>query len=144
MAQRKIEFSDEEDNNASKVVEDIYEAYNKQYNPAPHDRESFSTYLYDGGQVVGGIEGHSSWNWMFIKMIAIQEKYRRHGYGLQLLNKAENEAIKRKCTGIYLVTTSFQAPDFYQKAGYEEFGRLENYLPGHQMILFKKKLSCRT
>jgi hypothetical protein len=35
---------------------------------------------------------------------------------------------------------SFQAPDFYRKLGYEEFGRLDDFPPGHSRLFFRKNL----
>ena len=38
------------------------------------------------------------------------------------------------------LTHSFQAPDFYKKQGYQEFGRLADFPPGHSLIWFSKTL----
>ncbi len=45
------------------------------------------------------------------------------GFGRQLLEKAETEARQRGAKHVYLNTFSFQAPAFYEKSGYAEFGR---------------------
>jgi hypothetical protein len=36
-------------------------------------------------------------------------------------------------------TFSFQAPEFYRKLGFREFGRID-YPPEHQRIFFQKQL----
>jgi hypothetical protein len=42
--------------------------------------------------------------------------------------------------GAYLYTFSFQAPHFYRRRGYEEFGRIDGLPPGHTCIWLKKSL----
>ena len=53
---------------------------------------------------------------------------------------AENEARKRGCRHVRLFSYSFQAPDFYQKRGYEVFGVLEGYPPGERQVWLRKDL----
>ena len=53
---------------------------------------------------------------------------------------AEQEALARGCRGVYLDTFSFQAPGFYRKQGYTEFGELEGIPPGHSHYFFRKLL----
>ena len=36
--------------------------------------------------------------------------------------------MRRGCIGVWLVSASFQAPDFYKRLGYDEFGALETFL----------------
>ena len=52
---------------------------------------------------------------------------------------AEARARDRGCHSAWLDTFSFQAPGFYQKLGYEEFGHLD-YRPGHQRHFLKNRL----
>ena len=53
---------------------------------------------------------------------------------------AEEIARARGCIGIRLDTMSFQAPAFYRRLGYSEFGRIEDYPPGHTRLWFMKRL----
>jgi hypothetical protein len=52
----------------------------------------------------------------------------------------EAEAIRRGCHGAFLDTFSYQARPFYEKLGYEVFGTLEDYPPGHQRFYMRKRL----
>ena len=91
------------------------------------------------GKVQGGLRGQTYWSWGTIDVLSVAPAYRRQGVGSRLLAKAEEIARSRGCLGIRLDTTSFQAPDFYRRHGYSEFGRIENYPPGHSRIWFMKR-----
>ena len=57
-----------------------------------------------------------------------------------MLAQAEAIARERGCVGIRLDTVSFQAPAFYRRHGYVEFGRIDDYPPGHTRFWFMKRL----
>ena len=58
----------------------------------------------------------------------------------QVMALAEAEAVRRNLRGIWLDTSTFQAPDFYPKFGFVECGRITGYPPGHDRIFFVKRL----
>lgn len=91
------------------------------------------------GKVQGGLRGQTYWSWCTIDVLSVATPYRRQGIGSRLLAKAEEIARARDCVGIRLDTTTFQAPDFYRHHGYAEFGRIEDYPPGHTRIWFMKR-----
>ncbi len=99
----------------------------------------FALYAHDGS-IVGGIIAETHWNWLFINLMWLREEVRGRGYGHQLLAAAEEEGRKRGATDAYLDTFSFQAPEFYQKHGYQVYGMLEDFPPGHQRYYLTKKL----
>ena len=70
---------------------------------------------------------------------AVRADLRRRGIDQELLRLAEARARERGCHSAWLDTFSFQAPEFYPKFGYREFGRL-NYPPDQQRIFFRKRL----
>jgi GNAT superfamily N-acetyltransferase len=92
------------------------------------------------GNVQGGVQGQTYWSWCTINVLAVAKPYRGQGIGSRLLAKAEEIARARGCVGIRLDTTSFQAPDFYARHGYTEFGRIDGYPPGHTRHWFMKRL----
>ena len=54
------------------------------------------------------------------------------------MSTAEKIALDRGCVGSWLTTFPFQARGFYERLGYETFGRLENS-PGENIRIFLRK-----
>jgi ribosomal protein S18 acetylase RimI-like enzyme len=91
-------------------------------------------------EVVGGLAGSTFYDWLVIDLLWIKEELRGRGYGKRLMERAEEEAKQRGATNALLDTLSFQAPDFYKKLGYQVFGELKDFPPGHQRLYFTKQL----
>jgi GNAT superfamily N-acetyltransferase len=66
---------------------------------------------------------------------------RNNGLGTTILALFENEGRKRGCIADFLYTITFQAPDFYKKHGWEEFGRIDCLPEGTSRIFMKKSFS---
>ena len=107
----------------------------------PYDREPVTVLARDeAGTVLGGLLGLTYWNWLFIDWLWLAPEQRGKGLGGQLLERAEAIARGRQCTHAYTDTFSFQAPGFWSRRGYEEFGRLDGMPPGHSRLWFRKAL----
>ncbi len=91
-------------------------------------------------EVVGGLYAKISYGWMFIELLSIPDSMRAQGTGTRLMQAAEEVARHKGCAGIWLDTFSFQAPGFYRKLGFSEFGHIADYPPGHQRHFFQKRL----
>jgi GNAT superfamily N-acetyltransferase len=94
----------------------------------------------ESGTIKGGLLGEIFWNWCHIAILWLDDSIRGEGYGSQILHLAEQEALARGCIGMYVDSMSFQAPDFYRKRGYTQWGQLNDFPPGHQRIFFQKSL----
>lgn len=90
--------------------------------------------------VAGCLAKMYCWNVIYIDILWVDERYRKHGFGSQLLKEIEKIALEEDCTLIHLDTFDFQAKDFYLKHGYEVFGTLEDCPEGHCRYYLKKKL----
>ena len=90
------------------------------------------------GSLIGGLKGRSTYAWLFIDWLWVSSEVRGQGVGAKLMKKAEDAAQQRKCLGAYVSTFSFQAPEFYRRIGYEDFGRIEDFPVGHACIWLKK------
>jgi GNAT superfamily N-acetyltransferase len=91
--------------------------------------------------IVGGLWGVSYWGWLIVEQLFVPETHRAQGIGTALLQRAEASAKSRGCIGVWLLSFSFQTPDFYRNHGYQSFGQLEQYPPGHQCTYFMTRLT---
>ena len=114
--------------------------YNTQMAGDDHGKNLCFVLEGSDGQVLGGVIGMTYWNWLYISLMWLPEDLRGQGYGEKLLEFAEEEGRKRGAQFSYLDTFSFQAPGFYKKFGYQEFGILEDFPPGHTRYFMKKDL----
>ncbi|MDB5375133.1 MAG: acetyltransferase, N-acetylglutamate synthase [Belnapia sp.] len=115
------------------------EGFNERRWPGHQPWTPLALLIRRGATVVGGLTGESYAGWFFIRYFWLEEDIRRRGLGRQVIAAAEQRARERGCHGIYLDTFSFQAPDFYRKQGYVEFGRLP-YPPQGERIWLRKSL----
>ena len=95
----------------------------------------------EAGAVIGGLWGHTLFQWLVIEMLVIPEALRNQGIGSTLIALAETEARTRGCIGVHTDTFSFQAAPFYRKLGFTVFGTLENFPPGHNRLYFSKRFA---
>jgi N-acetylglutamate synthase-like GNAT family acetyltransferase len=100
----------------------------------------FAVTIRDKRKIAGGLVAEMYWGWMFVNALWISEPHRRNGWGKSLLQKAEAEARKSGVRNVFLDSFSFQAPKFYAKLGYREFGRLKHFPAGHDRIWMTKAL----
>jgi ribosomal protein S18 acetylase RimI-like enzyme len=116
-------------------------AYNGKF--LQRDLESLCVFARgDGGAIIGGVCGRTSWNYLEVLFLWVDEAQRRTGLASSLMAAAEAEARKRGCGHAQVDTFSFQALGFYQKLGYREFGRLEGYPDDHRRHYLHKSLAA--
>ena len=56
------------------------------------------------------------------------------------MRKAEAEARKRGISNVFLDSFTFQAPKFYARLGYREFGRLKGFPAASDRVWMTKAL----
>ncbi|HEY3983990.1 GNAT family N-acetyltransferase [Cedecea sp.] len=107
-----------------------------------NDRMPLAVVVRDpkSGNVVGGMLGRSSLGVLFIDLFYLPPALRAHGLGSEILRAFEEEGRKRGCVAAFLYTISFQAPDFYRKHGWEEFGKIDCLPEGTSRYFMKKAL----
>ena len=111
----------------------------------PRDQQRLCVFVRAAGRrVAGGLFGATCFGWLAIKHLWVARDFRGSGIGSKLLRLAEDEARRRGCRFAQVDTFSFQALPFYQRLGYEIFGVLEDYPPGHQRYYLKKTLAGGT
>jgi GNAT superfamily N-acetyltransferase len=105
------------------------------------DEGEFAVFLRDAqGDLRGGVLCFTLWQWLTIDWLWLEETVRGQGFGSQLLAIAEDEGRRRGCVNSYVETLSFQAPDFYQKHGYQIVGELQDFPAGHSRYYLRKSL----
>ena len=92
------------------------------------------------GALVGGLRGYVFLHWLNVDVLFVDESVRRQGLGQRLLATAEQKARDLGARHAKLETFEWQARDFYLKQGYEEFGRIDNYIQSFYLAFMKKAL----
>lgn len=91
-------------------------------------------------EILGGLYAKISYQWLYVELLSVPEQARGQGVGTRLMHMAEELAREKDCTGIWLGTFDFQAPQFYKKLGFTQYGQIDDYPPGHRQHFFQKRL----
>ena len=115
--------------------------YNSGFWPGGNWEAEFLVGRDEAGVVQSGMKYVAALEWLFVNWLWVAAPYRRSGEGSRLMQAAEAEARARGCRGAFLDTFSFQAPGFYEKLGYSEFGRITDFPKGFDRIWLMKRFS---
>ena len=115
----------------------------KQYNSKfiMRDIKDYSIGIENKGILIAGAVGNSSWDWLFVRLLWVDENHRGTGLGTKVMDSIHGVALSRKCIGIYLNTFSFQALGFYEKQGFSVFGVIEDHPIGHKRYYMAKRIA---
>ena len=116
------------------ILDDAAETLGRAFNQKDVNLEAVD----DDGTFLGGLSGYGQLGWFFVKSLALEPAARGKGAGRELMLRAEEIARDLGYDGIWVDTYDFQAPDFYRKLGYTEFGRLPANGEHPQRIWFAK------
>lgn len=78
-----------------------------------------------------------------LKQLWVDAALRGRGYGRELLRAFEAEAANRDVTQIWVATYDFQAPGFYETAGFKRMAEFVGWPVAHSNIILCKNLSSR-
>ncbi|NOT57919.1 MAG: GNAT family N-acetyltransferase [Deltaproteobacteria bacterium] len=93
-------------------------------------------------RIVAGICGNTWGECCEIRQFWVEESRRKQGLGTELFEAAEQEARRRGCTRMLLMTFSFQAPAFYARHGFEVLAVVDDHPRGHRNFLLRKYLNA--
>ena len=122
-----------------KTLDERLEDYNVQ-KTGIDDAKPIGFTVYDDETLIGGLNGVTSFGWLYIATLWLEESHRHQGIGKQLLQAAEKEALSRGCQHACLTSFTFQAKPFYEMHGYKMFGQLDDYPEGEKMYFMQKVL----
>ncbi|WP_051544481.1 GNAT family N-acetyltransferase [Legionella cherrii] len=89
--------------------------------------------------LVGLLTAYTAFAEIYVEDLWVHSNYRKHKIGSTLLETLENQFKGKGYNNINLVTSAFQAPEFYKKCGYEvEFVRENKHHPKLTKTFFIK------
>jgi GNAT superfamily N-acetyltransferase len=99
----------------------------------------------DAGEIIAGLSGYTWGGCAEISYLWVHHRHRGRGLGKKLLQAAEMEARRRGCRRLVVMTHSFQAPQFYERLGYEHRFAIEGQPRDHSNMVYIKLLqACRS
>ena len=106
-----------------------------------NDRRVLNVIVRDptSNEVLGGAVGRTSLGLAFLDLFHLPSSLRGSGLGTRILSAFEDEARNRGCSAAVLYTISFQAPGFYEKNGWVNFGEIATR-PGISRVFMTKSL----
>ena len=102
--------------------------------------EWLSFFVREADRIVAGICGNTWGGTCELRQFWVEESLRRRGLGTKLFRAAEQEARRRGCSQIVLMTFSFQAPAFYERHGFEVVATIDDHPRGYRNLLMRKRL----
>ncbi len=116
-------------------------AFNQAASGDALDDQPVNRVIHDAtGRVVAGIAADVCGGWLMVHALWVDASQRGQGLGQALLADAEQQARTLGAHAVTLDTFSWQAEGFYLKQGYEVFGRLQDFPPGHHRLYLRKPL----
>lgn len=123
------------------IIRSRLAAHNRGVSDIKSREEIVLTAVDEDEELAGGITASLWGRRLEIHFLWISETVRGEGLGSRLLHRMEEVAREKGCKKILLDTFSFQAPLFYEKAGYVELCRVDGYSSGKMdRIFFEKEL----
>jgi GNAT superfamily N-acetyltransferase len=130
-----IEISDHDIPEERALIENALRAYNASSAPPANYLPLHIALKDSAGTVIGGLVGHSSYEWLFIHLLIVPESHRRQGLGRKLMQQAEQVARTRNLTGNLARHLRLSSPPLLRKARLYRLRRTERPPTRHIPIL---------
>jgi GNAT superfamily N-acetyltransferase len=95
------------------------------------------------GRMIGVAAGFTWSGASELKQMWVDEAYRGRGFARALLKAFIAEARSRAVRRIWVASYDFQAPGFYERAGFKRMAEFQGWPDGHTNIVLCKTLSDR-
>jgi ribosomal protein S18 acetylase RimI-like enzyme len=123
-----------------RALEKGLERFNRSSAGVDRTKVPIAVWMRQEGRVLGGAYGDTHYGWLYLSLLWVDEGLRGQGWGKRLVDRFEDEGVARGCRAAWVDTYGFQAPGFYEKIGYREFGRLDEFPPGSARVFYWKPL----
>ncbi|HLK26643.1 MAG TPA: GNAT family N-acetyltransferase [Caulobacteraceae bacterium] len=139
--QLSIARADDDDKAAGREIGELLYRSNVQLVGKPAGERFVLTIKAPGSdEILGGLVAISYWGSFYISDVVVPQEARGAGLGAELMRQAEQEARARGCRHMWLDTFEFQARPFYERLGFEVFGRLDGLAPFFPRYFMQKTL----
>ncbi|WP_208560645.1 GNAT family N-acetyltransferase [Marinilactibacillus kalidii] len=137
---KKVELAE-----IKETIDSIFSEQNQYYfEKSPEfTSEEIAIGAYDErDEITGGIVAKIEYQNMHVSLLAVKSTYRGQSIGSQLLEEVERIAREMAIIQLTLTTRSYQAVDFYKKAGFKVYATLEDMpMKGVTKYYFNKRLT---
>ena len=90
-------------------------------------------------EVIGVLKAYTAYSEIYVDDLWVDSAWRNQGLGTRLMRELEAGFENQGFNNINLMTSAFQAPEFYRKLGYsEEFTRENSHNPTLSKTFFAK------
>ncbi len=93
----------------------------------------------ESGGTAGGLWARANFGWLYVEMLVVPEAQRGRGLGARLMRRAETEARRLGCRGVW-VDCFAPMRGFYEKLGYAAFGTIPDHPEGVERVFLRKPL----
>lgn len=93
------------------------------------------------GVLVGGCYGATWGGTCELEGLWVEPSSRHRGLGRLLLTAAEEEAARRGCHQLVLLTHATRSPGLYERHGFEQAGAVEDYPSGTRAVWWRKTVA---
>lgn len=120
------------------MIEDRLYDYNRRATGCDDARELAFTISDEDGRIVGVAAGYSWAGSAELKQLWVDDDHRGRGHGQRLLDAFVDETRQRGVRSVWVASYSFQAPKFYERAGFVRVAELDGWPYGHANIVLRK------
>ncbi len=106
------------------------------------DAQSLGFVIRDeAGAVIAAAAGFSWAGSSELKQLWVDRAHRGHGHGRTLLDAFVAEAARRGVKRIWVQSHGFQAPDFYERAGFVRMAEFADWPEGHTNVILCRSIA---
>lgn len=120
-------------------MDEGFQEYESQYGIACRFKQFSLILKTESEEVIGILNAFTAFAEIYIDDLWIEQAHRKKGYGRKLVQALEDRFKGEGFNNINLVTSAFQAPEFYKKCGFTvEFVRENKVNPQFTKTFFVK------